>query len=93
MRLPSPYSWSISDGRLVGAHWSYDPGAEDFTREMSNQLGCPAIFARYSRLLLDPNRPIGSETMFRNIADGQTIELNAHISERNKCTIYDGIHM
>jgi hypothetical protein len=35
------------------------------------------VFSRYSRLLCDPNRPKDSTTMFRPIADGLRVQLNA----------------
>lgn len=63
--------------RLYGTHWSYDPGAEPFTRELSESVASVGILSRFSRLLCDPNRPLGSETMFRSMAEGAPVELNA----------------
>lgn len=64
----------------MGTHWSYDPGAQEFTRELSQLINIPAILSRYSRLLCDPNRPIGSDTMFRPSAEGINIQFNQQIT-------------
>jgi predicted N-formylglutamate amidohydrolase len=76
VRLPEPWQWPDGDARLLGMHWSFDAGAEDFTRELSARLPSVAVLARFSRLLCDANRPLGAETMFRNVADGQPVLLN-----------------
>lgn len=65
-----------ADTDLVGSHWSYDPGAEDFTRDLSRRIASVSVLSRYSRLLCDPNRPVGSETMFRVEADHRPVALN-----------------
>jgi predicted N-formylglutamate amidohydrolase len=69
------------DSRLVATHWSFDAGAEEFTRELSKRLPSVAVLARFSRLLCDANRPIGSETMFRKEAEGKPILLNQNLTE------------
>ena len=45
-RLPPPYSWSKADiDRFQGngVHWTYDPGARDFAKELAQELGCMAV--------------------------------------------------
>jgi len=75
-RLPGKWHWPADDQRLVGQHWSFDAGAKEFTREITGRLSSVAVLARFSRLLCDANRPIGSDTMFRKEADGQPVLLN-----------------
>lgn len=65
------------DNRLLGQHWSFDPGAEDFTRELHARVSSVAVLGRFSRLLCDPNRAVGSDTMFRDVADSLPVHLNA----------------
>lgn len=74
--LPLPYRWSVKDQALRDTHWAYDPGAAQITRELAPRLGCMAVLSSFSRLLVDPNRPLASQTLFRDSADGVTIDLN-----------------
>jgi predicted N-formylglutamate amidohydrolase len=77
--------WPKEDAWLLGTHWSYDIGSYDFGKELSAALGgVPSIYSRFSRLFLDPNRPLDSETLFRDVAEGKKIMLNAGLSEREK---------
>ncbi|UJR79004.1 N-formylglutamate amidohydrolase [Sandaracinus amylolyticus] len=79
-RLPEPWRWSARDeARLVGTHWAYDLGAAELAREYAAAIGGVAVLSRFSRLLADPNRPEGSPTLFRDVADGERVELNASI--------------
>eukprot|EP00164_Ancoracysta_twista_P004371 GFYU01005893.1.p1 GENE.GFYU01005893.1~~GFYU01005893.1.p1 ORF type:complete len:340 (-),score=55.62 GFYU01005893.1:18-908(-) len=82
--LPSPWKWSEKDERLKNMHWAVDIGAEELTRELAADLGCGAIFARFSRLLCDANRPLDSETLARPLADGEVIELNVNAEEEKR---------
>lgn len=79
-RVPSPFVWPDADQRLVGTHWAIDLGAADLTRELAKDLGAPAVLARFSRLLVDVNRPLESDTLFRTVADDVDIEFNKTIS-------------
>lgn len=80
-RLPGAYRWPEADQRLVGSHWALDLGAGALTRELSDALGAPAVLARFSRLLCDPNRPEDSDTLFRDVAEGEPVALNTGLSD------------
>lgn len=73
-----PESWRLAgaDLRLAGTHWAYDLGAAEITRELAAATSAPAVLARFSRLLADPNRAEDSPDLFRARADGLPIELN-----------------
>jgi predicted N-formylglutamate amidohydrolase len=43
-------------------------------------------------LLVDPNRPLDSETLFRKKADGVTVHLNASIDEAERSRRLDGFY-
>jgi len=60
-------------------HWAVDIGAEEFTREFSERLSAPALLSRVSRLVVDVNRPLNSDTLMRNRADGKAVALNSNI--------------
>lgn len=75
-RLPEPWCWPAADRWLVGTHWAYDIGASELTRDVCQSLAAPAVLARFSRLLVDPNRALDSDTLFREVAEGRPVELN-----------------
>eukprot|EP00743_Colponemidia_sp_Colp-15_P009756 GILK01010681.1.p1 GENE.GILK01010681.1~~GILK01010681.1.p1 ORF type:complete len:302 (-),score=10.51 GILK01010681.1:2-874(-) len=79
-RLPKPYRWSEKDKRLIGTHWSCDLGAKEFAQELAEAVGSMAVLSRFSRLLIDPNRPLASNTLMRDVADGQIVELNEEVT-------------
>jgi predicted N-formylglutamate amidohydrolase len=81
---PSGWAWPDADRRLVDDHWAWDPGAATLTRALCERIGAPAVLSRFSRLLVDPNRPLDSETLFRDVADGLTVELNRHVTSADR---------
>ena len=83
-RLPAPWTWSENDLRLKEMHWAWDLGAEAFSRELSTELGCTGIVTRFTRLLIDANRALDQENLFREVADGRSVELNTRLRESDK---------
>jgi predicted N-formylglutamate amidohydrolase len=84
-QLPEGYSWSESD-RLYFAdeHWGYDPGALDMAMYLARELKCVLVYSLYSRLLVDVNRDITANTLFRASGDGRVIDLNKDITEEEE---------
>ncbi|TFH29504.1 MAG: N-formylglutamate amidohydrolase [Myxococcales bacterium] len=82
--LPEPWQWPTDDRWLVDTHWASDIGAAAFTRRVARLIHAPAVLARFSRLLIDPNRPLDSDTLFRQNADGRTVCLNAGLLEAER---------
>ncbi|MDH4282856.1 MAG: N-formylglutamate amidohydrolase [Myxococcales bacterium] len=74
--LPLPWTWPEEDHWLVDTHWASDIGAAAFTRRVARLMNAPAVLSRFSRLLIDPNRPLDAETLFRRNAEGRTVHLN-----------------
>jgi len=75
--LPEDYSWSESDKRnFVDDHWGLDLGAIEMAIALAKELKCVLVHSLYSRLLLDPNRSIVSDTLFRKSGDGKEVDLN-----------------
>ena len=81
--LPRPYVWPDADKWIEQTHWSYDPGASECADELLRLLGGVAVYSCYSRLLVDCNRPLGSDSLFRNNADGGPVELNMHMTQND----------
>ena len=65
-------------------HIAYDIGVEGVTRHLSKTLNAPAVMARYSRLLIDPNRGEDDPTLVRQIYDGSVIRANYPLSNHER---------
>jgi predicted N-formylglutamate amidohydrolase len=82
--LPEPWTWPEEDRWLVETHWASDIGAAAFTRRVARLMNAPAILSRFSRLLIDPNRPLDADTLFRTNADGKTVHLNRALLDADR---------
>jgi len=82
--LPEPWIWPEEDRWLVDTHWASDIGAAAFTRRVAQLMHAPAVLSRFSRLLIDPNRPLDSDTLFRENADGRAVKLNESLLEAER---------
>jgi len=75
--LPDEYSWTEHDKRhFVDEHWGYDIGAFDMADALAKELKCVFVHSVYSRLLVDTNRSIVADTLFRKSGDGYILDLN-----------------
>jgi predicted N-formylglutamate amidohydrolase len=82
--LHEPWRWPEADRWLVDTHWASDLGAGAFTRRVAALLNAPAVLSTFSRLLIDPNRPLDSDTLFRQNADGRQVQLNQSLLESER---------
>lgn len=84
--LPEPYEFGSNDTRrrLGSSHWAYDIGSADLARELVASTSSTAILARYSRLLVDLNRPIGSPSLSRPLCDNQLVDLNINVTHEEQ---------
>ena len=82
--LPDPWMWPEADRWLVDTHWASDIGAGAFTRRVARLMNAPAVLSRFSRLLIDPNRSLDSDTLFRQNADGHQVQLNEALLEAER---------
>lgn len=64
----------------IDRHIGWDIGAEDLARAVSDSLQCPLILQRYSRLVMDCNRPPGSEGSVPEVSDGIRVPGNIGLS-------------
>lgn len=62
------------------AHIAWDIGAEKVARLVAAQLNAPLILQRYSRLVVDCNRPPHSENAMPPISDGILVPANNDLS-------------
>ncbi len=84
--MPAGWSWHDDDHWLRGTHWAYDLGAAELTRELAEATGAAAVLAGFTRLFVDPNRPLDSPTLIRDRAEGRVVALNHGIdaAERSR---------
>jgi predicted N-formylglutamate amidohydrolase len=79
--LPAEYGRLGLDESEFQRHIAYDIGVEGLTRRLAERLGGPALMARFSRLLIDPNRGEDDPTLIRQLYDGAVIPGNYPLTE------------
>lgn len=62
--------------RDLERHIGWDIGAAEVTRRLAERFDAPAVFSGYSRLVIDCNRKLGSETSILEVSDGTVIPGN-----------------
>src|SRR5688500_7718397 len=62
-------------------HIAYDVGAEGVSRRLSEALDAPLVLQRYSRLVVDCNRPFEAPDCMPAISDGTAVPANARLSD------------
>jgi predicted N-formylglutamate amidohydrolase len=82
--MPPGFGWCAEDAWLEGTHWAFDLGAAELTRELASSLGAGAVLAGFSRLVVDPNRPLDSDTLVRDVAEGRRIAMNAEVDAASR---------
>lgn len=83
-RMPLGWEWPDRDRRLIDTHWAFDLGAAEMARDFAAAMGAVAILSRFSRLLVDPNRPEDSPTLFRELAEGEPVVLNTTLLDETE---------
>jgi predicted N-formylglutamate amidohydrolase len=82
--LPDEYGQLGLPKSEFDRHIAYDIGVEGVTRHLAQMLDVPAVMARYSRLLIDPNRGMDDPTLVRQIYDGSVIRANYPLSHEER---------
>jgi len=65
-------------------HIAWDIGARALTRRLAKRLAAPAVLQRYSRLVIDCNRPVEVPTSIPEISDTTPIPANQHLDPRQR---------
>ncbi len=63
----------------LARHIGWDIGAAGVARLLAAELGATAVLTRYSRLIIDPNRPLGDPDCIPAASDGTPIPANADL--------------
>ena len=69
---------------VLRSHIGWDIGAEALAREISRELSAPLILQRYSRLVIDGNRPPDSTESIPEISFGTVIPANQGLASSDK---------
>ncbi|GAB4347201.1 MAG: N-formylglutamate amidohydrolase [Oricola sp.] len=68
----------------IERHIGWDIGAESVARHMAGILGCTLVVQRYSRLVIDCNRPPHAHDSMPAISDGTTIGGNLALRDHDR---------
>jgi predicted N-formylglutamate amidohydrolase len=79
--IPSDYGTLGLTPEDLARHIAYDIGAAPVAEHVARALRAPALFTRYSRLLIDPNRGRDDPTLVMQISDGRIVPGNAALDE------------
>lgn len=73
-------------------HIAYDIGAEGLSMRLSNLLDAPLIVQRYSRLVIDCNRPLEAPDCMPKVSDGTVVPVNAGLTDEVRFRRFSEIH-
>lgn len=94
--LPAEYGTLGLAQSVFDEHVAYDIGAANLARRISDRLDAPAVMARHSRLLIDPNRAPDHPGLIPQSSDGTDIPGNLAVDSveraRRKAAYYDPFH-
>src|SRR5262245_66438536 len=82
--LPDEYGDLGLPAAEFDRHIAYDIGVEMVTSRLAGLLGAPAVMARFSRLLVDPNRGEDDPTLIRQLYDGTIVPGNYRIDPEER---------
>ena len=74
--IPPDFNALGLDEADLARHIALDIGIAEVTREMARRLDATALLSRFSRLLVDPNRPLDDPTLIPQISDQVVIPGN-----------------
>lgn len=74
-------------------HIAWDIGADPVAKLLSGALDAPLVSQRYSRLVIDCNRPLGVAQHVPEVSDGTPIPGNAGLSDAERQVRHAGIHV
>jgi predicted N-formylglutamate amidohydrolase len=73
-------------------HTAYDIGAEGLGRQLSKSLDATLVLQRYSRLVIDCNRPIEARDCMPEASDGTPVPGNCGLAETDRMMRFEEIH-
>ena len=80
------------EDRHLSRHIAWDIGVDAVGRALVKTLDAPVIFQRYSRLVIDCNRPIWAEDAIPPVSDGTEVPVNIALADDERDARYEQIH-
>ncbi len=80
------------DDHHLSRHIAWDIGIEGVGRRLAEMLDAPVIFQRYSRLVIDCNRPLWAEDLIPEVSDGTPVPVNKGIPDAERAARATHIH-
>lgn len=80
------------DASEMDRHIAYDVGAEALSRRLSELLRAPLYIQRFSRLVIDCNRPLSARDAIPESSDGTQIPVNFDLQPQDRENRYELIH-
>lgn len=79
-------------GAEMKRHIAWDIGAEGLARALSARLDAPLLVQRYSRLVVDCNRPFVAPDAIPEVSDGTPVPGNLGLNEGQRRARFAAIH-
>ncbi len=79
--IPAPYGQLGLPSQDMTRHIAWDIGAAELTRALATCLDAPALLARFSRLVIDPNRGLDDPTLVMRLYDRGVIPGNRMVDD------------
>lgn len=80
---------SKSDKEYLETHWAYDIGAKDTALSLAEKTESLAISTNFSRLIIDPNRNILSNTLIRKFVEVDVeLDINKDDDREKRIELY-----
>lgn len=73
-------------------HIAWDVGAERVSRLLSERLDAPLVVQRFSRLVVDCNRPFDAPDLIPEVSDGTPVPANVGLTEVERRQRFEQIH-
>lgn len=77
----------------IDRHIGWDIGAEAVARGLSQKLDAPLVLQRYSRLVIDCNRPFDAPDCMPPVSDGTAVPANASLAPEPRRERWRMIHL
>lgn len=68
----------------MNRHIAWDPGAADVVEQLSQRWQATAVLANYSRLIVDPNRPLGDMSAMPESSDNTAVPANQALTDAER---------
>jgi predicted N-formylglutamate amidohydrolase len=82
-RVPPPFAGAIAPGHAwLRSHRGFDAGAPALARHLAHALRAPLVSARFTRLLVDPNRSPDNPAVFSRFTRGLPAAVRARLLAR-----------